>query len=444
MSNSDSSRPRDDTPTSSSEAGQPAADQNHQAAKRAGPPVNFPSVLHVGRYFDGDTDEVNVIVCTQRTRRRHNGELPRCYTFGWRHINNYEVNGKSIPLPPKFGQSKEVPGYWKERVIGPNDSSGGWTSIDEEGDEAEQAFNVIDKRDVWREGNYISYGTGSASALEKIQGMHVPLRSYDAHRRFREDIWSTERVAERLAKEHAKRLKRELKGKQMAEQIETRAIHEKQTSSGLLPQSQYNQRATTSLSTAASQPDSSSSTASASSSSPPESSNDSASPPVKAQTTTLGGTKPTPKAQASKPPTQPPNDNRFGPDAFAPPAPWYQRMWNYRPGTTAWTADEQYAHRSYIIPHPLEAMKNNLVRSWTLVLTPTWKLLKGMKESVNSGLPKTVLLEMWKLTADDGQRKLIKRSKEAFDKKVAEEEERQRLEREDGTSSNDRNGERSS
>ena len=244
-------------------------------------------------------------------------------------------------------------------------------------------------------------------------------------------------MAEKLANEHEKKLTRELKGKQVAEQLEARATYDQKSSSSL---SQLSQRATTSLSTAASQPDSNSNAASASSPAPSES-NTSPSPPVNSQE----ASNPKPKARPSKPPTQPPNDNRFGPDSLAPPPPWYQRMWNHRPGTTAWTADEQQAHRSYIIPHPLQAMKNNLVRSWTIVLTPTWKLLKGMRDSAASGLPKAVLLEVWKMTADGGQRKLLMKSKEIFDKKVAEEEERQRQEREGTASSNnDRNGEHSS
>lgn len=78
-------------------------------------------------------------------------------------------------MPPKYGQEREVPGYWKERVIGSMDHPTWEGDQDEDGEEARRPLNCVDKREEWKEGNYLSYGTGSASAFEKIQV--IPLLS---------------------------------------------------------------------------------------------------------------------------------------------------------------------------------------------------------------------------------------------------------------------------
>lgn len=62
-----------------------------------------------------------------------------------------------------------MPGYWKERVVGSMDHPTWEGDQDDDADEATRPLNFIDKRDEWKEGNYVSYGTGSASAFEKIQ-----------------------------------------------------------------------------------------------------------------------------------------------------------------------------------------------------------------------------------------------------------------------------------
>lgn len=78
--------------------------------------------------------------------------------------------GKASVLPPKFGQEREVPGYWKERLIGSIDQPA-WEGVDQDDDaeETSRPINYVEKREEWKEGNYLSYGKGSASAFEKIQ-----------------------------------------------------------------------------------------------------------------------------------------------------------------------------------------------------------------------------------------------------------------------------------
>jgi hypothetical protein len=124
-------------------------------------------VVEVGRYFDGDVDEISVIICSQRTRRRLAGELPRCYTFGWRHVNQHELT-MPIKMPPKYGQEKELPSYWKERTVRPEERLTWEGDQDEDGSETTRPINYMDKPDYWTAGNYVSYGTGSTSAIEKV------------------------------------------------------------------------------------------------------------------------------------------------------------------------------------------------------------------------------------------------------------------------------------
>lgn len=70
-----------------------------------------------------------------------------------------------------------MPAFWKERTIGTVETLTweGDQSIDEDGDGSSgqpKAINVIGankKRDEWEEGNYLSFGKGTASAFEKVQ-----------------------------------------------------------------------------------------------------------------------------------------------------------------------------------------------------------------------------------------------------------------------------------
>jgi hypothetical protein len=81
-------------------------------------------------------------------------------------------------MPPKFGQEREVSGYWKERVVGSIDHPTWEGDQDDDAEEAQRPLNYVEKRDEWKEGNYVSYGTGSASAFEKIQARES-LRLFD-------------------------------------------------------------------------------------------------------------------------------------------------------------------------------------------------------------------------------------------------------------------------
>lgn len=77
--------------------------------------------------------------------------------------------GKPSVMPPKLGQQREVPAFWKERIVGRRDVPS-WEGVeaDEDADPMERPLNVVDKPDDWTEGNYLSVGTGSSSAHEKI------------------------------------------------------------------------------------------------------------------------------------------------------------------------------------------------------------------------------------------------------------------------------------
>ena len=71
-------------------------------------------------------------------------------------------------MPPKLGQQREVPGYWKERVVGSRDVPTWEGDQDDDAEVMERPINVVDKPDMWTEGNYLSVGTGSSSAHERI------------------------------------------------------------------------------------------------------------------------------------------------------------------------------------------------------------------------------------------------------------------------------------
>ncbi|KAG8788980.1 hypothetical protein FRC16_001280 [Serendipita sp. 398] len=446
--------------TANTQSSSPAHTNESDADVKRASGVNFPSVVHIGRHLDGDTDEISVIVCTQRTRRRWNGELPRCYTFGWRHVGNHEVS-TPVPLPPKFGQEKEVAGYWKERLIGSRgreDEDVTWTGVDMDDEDEEPVrplIGLVEKRENWKEGNYVSYGTGSASALEKIQGMHVPLQSYDAHRKAREDLWSAERVAQNMAKHQAKLLKQQMKMEERARGTQaisegasasTSSTSSTSTSTGrVAPLARAVPTATSSSdleSTAQSSSSSSSSSSSTHVAGPSGLSSSSGSRTT--TTTTTKGVPVEPTEETPKRPSQqtpalpPPTDKRFAPDKI-PYVPWYRRWTNYRPSPTGWTADEDHGHRSYIIPQPLEAVKNNLMRSWSAVFTPTWKLIKALRVSYASGAQKQIWRDAWRFTAEGEQKQLLERANQLFREHVQRE--RDRLEEERGSKGdNDRNG----
>lgn len=78
-------------------------------------------------------------------------------------------------MPPKFHEEKEIPSFWKERTVGTVETLTweGDQTTDEDGVSGQpKALNVIGankERDKWEEGNYISFGRGTASAFEKVQ-----------------------------------------------------------------------------------------------------------------------------------------------------------------------------------------------------------------------------------------------------------------------------------
>ncbi|KAG8807159.1 hypothetical protein FRC17_004616 [Serendipita sp. 399] len=363
-----------------------------------------------------------------------------------------------VPLPPKFGQEKEVPGYWKERLVVPREKEEdiSWTGVDMEDEDEEPVrplLNVLEKRENWKEGNYVSYGTGSASALEKIQGMHVPLHSYDAHRKAREDLWSAERVAQNLAKHQAKLLNQQMK-------MEERARGAQGLSEGTLPSSTNTgstgrvaplaRAAPTAAATTAAGPSElesmtqgasqsathagpsglSASTSRTGTTMPTTSTATTSS--TTATSTTTSTEKPTESTEdvskrPSQAPARPKLDNRFAPEKI-PYVPWYRRLTNYRPAPTGLTADEEHAHRSYIVPHPIEAVKNNLLRSWSAVFVPTWRLVKALKVSFTSGAQTQIWRDAWSFTAEGEQTKLLTRANQLFKEHIARE--RKRLEQE--------------
>jgi hypothetical protein len=63
-----------------------------------------------------------------------------------------------------------------------------------------------------------------------------------------------------------------------------------------------------------------------------------------------------------------------------------------------------------------------------LVLSPTWKLTKSIAESFSSGAQRRFWLEMWAYSRENKQIKLLSEAGTLFKQKVAEEEEKQRLE----------------
>jgi hypothetical protein len=240
--------------------------------------------------------------------------------------------------------------------------------------------------------------------------MNVPLHRYDAHRRFREDLWRTERLAQQLATQHAAKLQ-----KQQAVQQAT--VEE---SSSRVPNRAPRSTVKASVPTQEG--------TQAQSSSPPAKP---AALPSSIPSSVKGKGRASPSQQAedtkSRPDSQnqvaPPQDRRFAPEKVERP-PWYLRLLRYRPSPTGWTADEEYGHRTYIIPRPLHAAMDNLKRSWALVLMPTWKFSKMLAESFTSGRQKEFWLSVWTFTNEGGQSKLVETARAALRQKIAEEEER--------------------
>lgn len=244
--------------------------------------------------------------------------------------------------------------------------------------------------------------------------MNVPLHSYEAHRRIREDLWSADRVAANMAKQHAKIVKRHLR----AEEQRRRA--EAALTAGLNVAASTSAQAPRSTNTALASEQASTSTSTSISS---------ATPSAVSRTQTIPPETKEPPVQHPQPPPPQVVDRRFVPDNM-PELPWYRKIWNYQSPPTGWTADERYAHRSYIIPHPLHAAMENLQRSWMLVLNPTWKLFKATRESFSNGTQRRFWYEMWAYTRDNKQYKLVMDANRTLRQKIAEEQERQRLEEE--------------
>ena len=247
--------------------------------------------------------------------------------------------------------------------------------------------------------------------------MNVPLHAYDVHRRFREELWTAEKVAENMAKHHAQLQKQRLKAEELKRQSEKQA-----------------ERAQTAILSAVSQssPDKSQLSASVEASTK-EQANVSSLPSTSSTSTVKTKALPSHEKESpastssSQPPTPAPApapvDRRFAPEKI-PRLPWYRKLYNYTPPPTGWTSDEEYGHRSYIIPHPLQAAKDNLMRSWATVLTPTWKVTKALGTSFTSGGQTRLWGEVWKYSWEGGQLGLITQARASWQKKVLEETER--------------------
>jgi hypothetical protein len=267
--------------------------------------------------------------------------------------------------------------------------------------------------------------------------MNVPLQSYDMHRRFREELWTAEKVAENMAKHHAQLHKQRLKAeeqKRQSEKVQTAAISAVTAvvSKATSEQSQQAVNPGSSAKEQASTPTSSATFSTSAVKGPSE---------VKAKGFT-SEEKDSSQATTSQKPTLPPPppapiDRRFASDKVVRP-PWYRRLYNYTPPPTGWTSDETYGHRTYIIPHPIHTAKENLMRSWALVLIPTWKVTKALGTSFTSGSQRRFWGEMWKFSRDGGHAGLVAQIRTGWQKKVLEETERmekEKKERGEGSSS---------
>lgn len=340
----------------------------------------------VGNHPDGDTDEISVILCRQRTRKRFNGELPRCYVLGWRHIFPHEVQAgtSKVPLPPKIGEDENAPTLWKERTLGDMENISGPKSDPEFDDHTFRVTGPSTPKEHWNAGNYVWYGRGSVTAHEKIevrgsylflegnlilkQSMNVPLQAYEAHRRKIEHKWSLEQLDAYIKKQEAKELKR------------ARRQAELDRPSGASPAVP----ATTSASSSASLPTISTSThseqASASSG--------------ESTTTAAPATVPAPTAtSAASPSTSPPApptsmsklQDQLEKATDSRSIPWYRRMFDRTPSPTHPTLDDRTGHRLFLLPHPLRFAKTKLERSWSIMLTPTFKFVTLLSQSFTSG-----------------------------------------------------------
>ena len=354
-------------------------------------------------------------------------------------------------MPPKLGQQREVPGFWKERLVGRRDVPTWEGDQDDDAELTERPLNVVDKPELWTEGNYLSVGTGSSSAHEKIlvclllfmgincgiesyfQAMNVPLQSYDVHRRLREELWTAEKVAENMAKHHAQLQKQRLKAEELKKQAENNAV----SAAAVVSKASSDQspRATGAESSAKE-----TSTSSSPSFGAPAVKS---SPTVKAKGF-ASDDKDASESNSSQQPPPPavPVDRRFAPEKIVRP-PWYRRIYNYTPPPTGWTSDEAYGHRTYIVPHPIHAAKENLMRSWSLVLTPTWKVTKALGASFTSGTQRRYWAEMWNFSRSGGHARLVEHVKSGWNKKMLEETERlekEKKERSESSSSSSANG----
>lgn len=297
--------------------------------------------------------------------------------------------------------------------------------MDEDADPMERPLNVVEKLDEWTEGNYLSVGRGSSSAHEKILAMNVPLHAYDVHRRFREELWTAEKVAENMAK-HAQLQKQRMKMEEMNKQSEKQVEKAPATLRSAAAGSELNSAKSSVSASADASPKEQTSVSSLPSTSSTSTVKTKALPPHdKDSNSSSQSSSPPPPAPAATPA---PIDRRFAPEKIAR-LPWYRKLYNYTPPPTGWTADEDYGHRSYIIPHPIRAAKDNLMRSWATVLTPTWKVTKALVTSFTSGSQIRVWNEAWKYSWEGGQMKLVNQARESWKKRMLEEEERQEKEK---------------
>lgn len=261
--------------------------------------------------------------------------------------------------------------------------------------------------------------------------MNQPVGSYDFYRRFREEMWSMQRVATDIAKQRAKILKKARKDQERAAQANFQS-----TSSTI---------STLNSSTTSKQAQEPSNDQGIVTSPIPSGSVTSSQGLKTHQTKVMEEQKAVVRQQKGKEraeepiPTGPPQppDRRWSPPVI-PRRPWYRQIFNYQPPPTGWTLDEDYGHRGYILPHPLRMAKENLIRSWSRVLTPTWKFTKALKESFTSSNQSRFWADMWKYTMAGGQADLLRTTHAIFRKKVEEIEKKQREEQENSTTENGR------
>lgn len=261
--------------------------------------------------------------------------------------------------------------------------------------------------------------------------MNQTIGNYDPYRRFREEMWSMQRVATDMARQRAKILKKARREQERAAQANSQSSSTTITTLNTSASSNQSQDSSNDQGVATSLPSGSMGSSSGLKSHQAK--------VMEEQKAVVRQQKGKEKADEQIPPGSPqlPPDRRWSP-AVIPRRPWYRQLFDYQPPPTGWTVDEDYGHRSYILPHPLMAAKENLIRSWSRVLTPTWKLTKALKESFTSSSQSRFWADMWKYTMAGGQADLVRTSHAMFRKKVEEMEKKQREEAEKAAAENGR------